>query len=124
MQCKYLKQNDEPCEANAMLNTEYCFSHNPETKEAKLLAVTKGGQTPKKNYNPLPAIELTDSKSVVNLLINTIGEVRAGTTDIRVANCIGFLASHLIKALELSDLENRITEIERLTIERVTNKPL
>ena len=86
------------------------------------MAVIKGGKALKKNYDPLPPIELTDSKSVVTLLTTTISQVRAGKIDLRVANCVGFLASHLIKALELSDLENRVMEIEKLTLERITYK--
>jgi hypothetical protein len=122
MQCQYLKPNSEQCQANAMLEALYCFSHNPETQEAKKMAVIKGGKALKKNYDPLPPIELTDSKSVVTLLTTTISQVRAGKIDLRVANCVGFLASHLIKALELSDLENRVMEIEKLTLERITYK--
>lgn len=122
MQCQYLKPNNEQCEANAMFETVYCFSHNPESQEAKIMAVTKGGKALRKNYEPLPPIDLSDSKSVVTLLTTTISQVRAGTIELRVANCVGFLASHLIKALELSDLENRVTEIEKLTLERITYK--
>ncbi|MEK7617590.1 MAG: hypothetical protein AAB410_00420 [Patescibacteria group bacterium] len=122
MICTFIKPDQEQCQANAMTDSVYCFSHNPEMREEKKMAVTKGGLSPKKNYTPLPPIELTDSKSVVNLLVATIGQVRAGTVELRVANCIGFLASHLIKALELSDLENRVKEIERLTLERITYK--
>ena len=105
-----------------MNSSELCFTHNPDTKEAKQSAVIRGGKSPKKNYNPLPSIELIDNKGVVNLLVATINEVRAGEIDLRVANCIGFLSGHLLRALEISELEGRVETIERVILERKTSR--
>lgn len=118
MRCEFIKLNKEQCNANAMRNSQFCFTHNPETREAKQEAVIRGGKSPKKNYNPLSPVELSDSKSVVSLLSQTINEVRQGEIDLRVANCIGYLSGHLIKALEVSDLEKRVDEIEKIIKER------
>ena len=118
MQCKFIKQDNNQCEANSMQENEFCFTHNPETKEAKHQAVIKGGNSPKKNYNPLTPVEISDSRSVVKLLATTINEVRQGEIDLRVANCIGYLAGHLIKALEVSEIESRMETIERVILER------
>lgn len=120
--CKFIKSNKEQCQANAMKGSKFCFTHNPETKEAKQIAVTRGGRSPKKNYNPLTPVEITDNKSVVNLLIATVNEVRAGEIDLRVANCIGFLSGHLLRALEISELEGRVETIERVILERKTTR--
>lgn len=124
MRCRFIKPNNQRCEANAMQDNDFCFSHNPETTEAKHSAVIRGGKSPKKNYNPLPPIELADNKSVVNLLAITINEVRQGAIDLRVANCIGYLAGHLIKALEVADLENRVAAMEKIVSEKVINKKM
>ena len=112
--CKFKKINGARCNAWAMTDSEFCFTHNPEMKKAKQEAVIKGGKSPKKNHNLLPPVEITDNKSVANLLAQTINEVRMGKIDLRVANCIGYLSGHLIKALEISDLEKRISEIEEI----------
>ena len=122
MQCQFIKLNNDQCEANPMKDSEFCFTHNPETKEAKRLAAIKGGKSPKKNYDPLTPVEISDNKSVVNLLATTINEVRQGEIDLRVANCIGYLAGHLIKALEVSEIESRIETIERVILERKTRR--
>ncbi len=118
MQCKFIKQDNDQCQANAMQDNELCFTHNPEVSEAKHQAVIKGGSSPKKNYNPLLPVEIKDAKSVVNLLAITVNEVRQGEIDLRVANCIGYLAGHLIKALEVSEIESRMETIERVILER------
>lgn len=115
MICNYIKSNSSQCEANAMTNSTLCFTHNPEMETERQIAVRKGGSSPKKNYDSLPVLTITDSKSVVSLLITTINEVRAGEVDIRVANCIGYLSGALIKAFEISDLEQRVQKIEKIS---------
>src|SRR3989344_2939145 len=113
MQCKFIKLNKKQCNANALRDTDFCFSHNPATKEEKKEAVIKGGKSPKKNYNPLPKIKIDNTSDVTKLLTVTINEVRAGEINLRVANCIGYLSGHLIRAFEVSDLEKRVEEIEK-----------
>ncbi len=118
MKCITIKPNKTRCGANAMKDSRFCFTHNPQTKDAKSIAVQKGGQAVRKSPDPLPVIEIRDAKSIATLLISTINEVRAGTTEIRIANCVGYLAGHLIKAFELTTVEDRLVEIERVILER------
>lgn len=110
--CKFIKTGDEKCEAWAMTDSNFCFSHNPEMEEAKKEAVIKGGQSPKKNFNPLPPVKIKDNKDVVKLVSQVINEVRQGVVDVRVANCLFYGSGMLIRALEISDLEERIGKLE------------
>lgn len=116
--CQHSKEGGERCEAWAMTDSEFCFRHNPETKEERALASARGGMTPKKNGHPLPPIEIGKPQDVVLLLADTINKVRAGEMDTRVANCLGVLSGHLIKAMEVSELEGRVETIERVILER------
>jgi hypothetical protein len=122
MKCKYIKENKEQCEANSMKNNDYCFTHNPEMEKSRAIAVKKGGEAIRKNYTPLPSVKIDNTKDITQLLISTINEVRAGNVELRVANCIGYLAGHLIKAFEVSTIEDRLIEIERVVMERKTYK--
>ncbi len=97
-----------------MTGSQYCFSHNPDTTVAKRQATIKGGKSPKKNHTALPPVELKEVRDVANLLVLTINEVRGGAIDLRAANCIGYLAGHLVKTFEISELEKRMDEIENL----------
>jgi len=114
MRCSYTKKDKKQCSANAMIGSKFCFTHNPDTRKQKKEAVIKGGKMSKRNYSSLPPIALDQSKDVVALLATTINEVRAGTIELRVANCIGYLSGHLIKALEVSELEERVSKIEEI----------
>lgn len=118
MQCTFIKENNEQCQANAITDSDFCFSHDPNMEEAKIIATTKGGQSPKRNYNPLPPIEIAGSKDIIRLLVTTIGEVRQGEIDIRVANCVGFLAGHLIRAFEIGEVNEKLELFNSLIIER------
>ena len=114
MKCKHKKSSGKKCNAYAMQGSDFCYSHNPEiSKEAKKLAQSNGG---KKNVtilkNSFDPIIIKNSKDVPNLLIDTINKVRSGKLEIRIANCIGYLSGHLIKAFEQSDLEKRIEDLE------------
>jgi len=114
--CQFIKSDGEECKANAMRDNEFCFSHNPDMEEERMSAVSRGGRAPRKAYEPLPEVKIENTKDVVNLLSTTISEVRAGSVELRVANCIGYLSGHLIKAFEISELEDRIIKLERLLV--------
>lgn len=112
MRCKFTKPNGDQCEANAMKDSVLCFTHNPAVAEKKKAAVSKGGKSPRRNHQPIGAIEINNTKDIVGLIIQTINEVREGTIEVRVANCIFYGTGHLIKAFEIIDLDERITRLE------------
>jgi len=107
-----------------MRGSKLCYFHNPHIPdEEKRQARAKGGQSNKIIIqSALPAIPLREVRDVVALLEDTTNRVRSGEVDIKIANTLGFLAGHLIKALELAQLEGRVEEIERVILERRTNR--
>ncbi len=113
MQCKYLKTDGEQCGANALIIGDYCFTHSPDMEVERQLATSKGG---KHSYKEALVItgekSVKTSKDIADLLESTINEVRAGKLDVKIANCVGYLASHLIKAIESADLEERLEKLE------------
>lgn len=115
MKCIYIKPDKLPCQANAMKDSEYCFRHNPDTEEARYLASQKGGKqaTDASELASLPELKIETSTDVKRLLIDTVNRVRTGELDIRRANTIGYLAGHLTKAIEVSDLEEKVRRLER-----------
>lgn len=120
MKCKYLKENNEQCQANSMVNSDYCYLHNPNiTKEEKQLVQSQGGKANNiKIDEELPEIEIKSTNDVVKLLEDTVNRVRKGQIDIRIANTLAYIAGHLIKALEISDVGKRLERFERVIYER------
>ncbi len=121
MKCRFIKHNGEKCGSNAMKKGEFCFFHNPDSDEARKQAQSSGG---KGNVvvvkEPLAPVEIKEVSDVVFLLEDNVNRVRSGEIDVRVGNCIGVLSGHLIKALEVASIANRVEIIERAILERKT----
>src|SRR3989338_6820943 len=118
MMCIFIKENKKRCGANPMIKSRFCFYHNPEvSQEEKLEAQIRGGMANKVGVKePLPIIRVQNTKDVVSLLEDTISRVRNGSLDLKIANTIGYLSGHLLKALETSDLEERMEKLEEIAL--------
>lgn len=121
--CKFVKKNNEQCSAYAMQNSDYCFLHNPDiSDDLKKQIQSKGGQGNKAQIaKPLPAVKIGKGKHVIDLLEDTINRVRGGELDIKIANCLGQLANVLLRAIEITNLENKVETVERIILERKNN---
>ena len=114
MNCSALRDDQSTCKAYAMTGSGFCYLHNPDISQVdKREAQARGGRGNKETpAEPLPPVTLRDTSDVISLIEKTINEVRAGTLDVKTANCLGYLAGHFVKAVEISELEKRLGEIE------------
>jgi len=124
MKCKHTKENGEQCNANAMSESEFCYLHNPDiSEETKKEAQARGGSNRAVVVKePLPEMPIKKMPDVALLLADTISRVRAGKMDTRIATTLGYLAGHLTKALEASELEERFEKLEKLVNEQVNKR--
>ena len=122
MKCTYIKDNGEQCKANAMQEEAFCYLHNPAIpEEQKREAQTRGGANRALTVSEaLPVIHIKKPRDTIKLLADTIDRVRAGEMDVRIANSIGVLSGHLIKAFEITQLNERVEIIERVVMEKRT----
>lgn len=117
MKCQFNKSGKQ-CHANAMKDGEFCFSHNPATKQKHLDAVKRGGSVKYANgLIPAEPLDLSTPKTLLPLLADTINRVRKvepdGSLDVKRANSIAILASKMIEAQKMLILEERITNLEK-----------
>ena len=108
--CAMMKSDGTPCGGFAVNGSEHCFAH--AHPDGWTEANHRGGQAVRKNPHPLPPLKLQQPTEVVALLADTINRVRSGELDLRVANCIGYLAGHLTRAIETAELDDRLKTIE------------
>ena len=122
MQCSFMKPDGTQCNANAMSGLDYCYTHNPDiSDEEKREAKQRGGQARALTIaNPLPVLPINEPNDAVLLIADTINRVRAGELDIKTANCLGFLSDKLLRAFEVSKLNDRVEIIERVILEKKT----
>jgi hypothetical protein len=118
MQCQFIKEDGSQCGAMAMKEATFCFSHNPDTQEEKQLAVQKGGFASKKTDMNLIPVDIKTPQQVAALLEDTINRVRNGEIPPNIANTIGYLAGHMLKALEVSEMDQRVEMIESVLFQR------
>jgi hypothetical protein len=120
MKCEFIKPDETKCEAHAIKDSEFCYFHNPDiSDEDKREAQSNGGKTKALTLKePLPVLPIAKPEDAVLLVADTINRVRAGTLDIRTANCLGFLSDKLLKAFETSRLNDRVEIIERVVLEK------
>jgi hypothetical protein len=120
MQCQHQKRDGKRCRAAALTGQTRCAMHAQPGRAAEL--GSKGGRrravgSPgdlREFAAPRTAADLRD------LLAESIIEIRAGKLDPRIANALGYLGASYLRALEVSDVESRLSELEmvQLTQER------
>lgn len=118
--CTLTKEDGSPCHAFKIRGSKFCFLHDPNHAEERSLAQFRGGQALKRIRlkEPLPSVQVGSAKETVIFLNQLINEAREGKIDGKLANALGYLVSILLKGFEVSELEDKLTSIERLVIER------
>jgi hypothetical protein len=121
MKCAFIKPDGSQCNANPISDSEFCFFHDPKSKEKQKEAQISGGKANKVVLKEaLPVLTINESRDVIMLLIDTINRVRSGEIDIRLANCLGVLSGQLIKAFEMSQISDRVEIVEQKILEKKT----
>lgn len=111
-QCNHFKADGLQCGAPRQKNSPFCFTHDPDKANERMLAWKAGGHA-KRILPELKPIKLDKPRDAVKLLAQTINEVRKGEIDPRIATAIFYGANTLLKAFELAELEDRLDAIER-----------
>lgn len=116
MQCSFTKPNKQRCGAKCVTDSEFCFFHDPDTREEHHEATVRGGKERLKPGATLPPdtpdLPLRTSEDVRRALEETYNGVRCGRLAVNVGNCLAVIAQALIKAVESSDVERRLAAVE------------
>jgi len=118
--CTGKKSNGMDCHASALPGSRFCFFHSPEHAAARRDAQSRGGLANRMATLPAdaPNVKVENCADVVELLCQTISQVRRGEIDPRVANGVGYLVNIILTATGQRELESRIAELELLVKHR------
>jgi|SRR5712692_5074877 len=111
--CTAKKDNGERCGAWAMKEKTKCALHWDPGRAAKLGA--KHGHMAALPSDLNAPTTLEDPKTadqVRNVLAETITQVRRRKLDTRTANALAYVATSLLRAIEVGDIESRLKELE------------
>jgi hypothetical protein len=121
--CEALTKRGEPCQAPALLDSSYCPHHDPARELARRAERARGGRA--RHGRTIGTVgglavpvELATLADVVELLRQEITAVRQLESSFNRGRTIGYLASVAARALEASELESRLAELERMYAER------
>lgn len=112
MDCQFTKDNGDSCKAKTVKDSPFCVFHNPEYQETRRIAARNGGLNSRKNSLDLPQRTIRTPNDVVLVLEETLNYLRAGNIHPNYSNAIFIGCNVLLKALEQSEVMQRIEAIE------------
>ncbi len=112
--CKHIKDDGTRCRARKVHGSDYCFFHDPARAAERAAARQAGGRKGKAPVLPpeTPQRPVKTACDVIELLAETIHQVRVGELDPRVGNCVGYLSGIILKANEQGEMEQRLAALE------------
>jgi general stress protein YciG len=110
--CRTATKAGRQCAAPAIRGGIYCALHNDPDRAAQL--GRKGGATNRKVYegNEREIRPPQNACDVKNLLAEAMAEIRTGRMDPKLGTTLGYLGMSLLKAIETSDIEERLEKLE------------
>ena len=117
MKCTKKLFNNEQCQANAQKDNEYCFRHDPEAKEAALIASRKGGQNRTLQGVYGDPVSIETPHDVKRFLAQVINAVWSDGIPVQVGTSMGFLTRCWLDAYEASDVSDRLDNIEKRVVD-------
>lgn len=123
--CKATTKSGEPCKAKPVFGSDYCAFHDPARAETFQKGRVEGGKSGKlatlaavKPWRgvagEVDVLRAVTPAELVNLLCETIDDVRVGAIDPKVGNAVGYLAGVIVKIQQYEALDERLQAIEEV----------
>ncbi len=114
--CQKTKADGSRCKVRVINGSSFCYFHDPAKAHERQAAQRAGGIARSRQAAVLP-LETPDWQvrkisDVVEILGQTLNQVRRGQIDPRVANSVAYISGVLLKAMERGPMEERITTLE------------
>lgn len=114
--CQGTKKNGDPCGSPAAGDDGYCFWHSPNISHAQRhAAAAKGGLMCRPKVLPPTAadVRLSSPEACLELLQESVGQMRRGDIDIKVMNSIAYSVTAACRVWEVA-LSAKLNKLEKL----------
>ncbi len=110
--CRAKTKAGQHCAAPVIRGGVYCALHNDPDRAAQL--GRKGGANNRKVYegNDREIPPPRNACDVKNLLANAMADIQAGRMNPKLGTTLGYLGVSLLKAIEISEIEQRLESLE------------
>lgn len=110
---KIIEKTGKWCKGPAVLESGFCFRHDPVQKEVALLASQKGGFN--RGVSPLQLgeeVSINSPEEVKAFLSKVINAIWTGKASPAVGTTMGFLTRVWLDANDKSELQDRLKKVE------------
>lgn len=113
--CEALTTNGERCQAPPLRGGRFCFHHDPSKAAAREEARRRGGKAAHgmDPEAPRPEVKLRAIGDVLRLFEVASSDILQQPASLGRARALAYLGGHILRALELSELERRIAALEQ-----------
>ena len=121
MKCEATTKAGDRCKAPALHGDTFCFHHSPDRAKERAAARRRGGLRLHHGDGggERPEARIEEVADVLRLLETAARDVLSRKPSVQRARALVYVSGTALKALETSDLEERITALERrLNVER------
>lgn len=115
--CKAKTKAGNPCRAPAVGKNGFCFFHDPAREVERQAAREKGARMKPSRVIKLDGATAIETAAEVQSLLAAMIEDVLGGGDVRRARTAGYLAGIVLRAIELSEVERRLGELEALVFD-------
>ncbi len=122
--CAGYKKNGDRCECPATGDDGFCFWHSPKVSpEERRAAVVKGGlmSRPKALPPETPDARLRSPESCLQLLEESVSQLRRGELDIKIMNSISYAVTTATKVWEVA-ISDKLDRLEKLVNGRIRRR--
>ena len=114
--CKATRRDGRPCGAYAVEGSDFCYWHDPALTDERRANSARGGHA--RHGRKLGTtgggepVTLESVADVLPLLARELAAVLSLEKSVSRARAVGYLAGVVIKAFEVSDLQERVEALE------------
>ncbi len=115
-QCKAKTQTGQPCRAQALKGSKYCFTHSPATGAQRAAARKRGGLNRRVTHHGDASLipgEVKTLEDANKILAYVLAEVIPMENSIARARLLLALYDSFLKSFEIGELEERIRVLEQ-----------
>jgi hypothetical protein len=115
-QCGAVKADGQWCHARALVNSQFCYFHNPASADERIAASRRGGERNRAATLPAdtPDFPLATATDASALIGRTINQLLRGEIDPKIATAVGYLVTVKVKAADTGTLERRLAALEAI----------
>jgi hypothetical protein len=114
--CRAKTGSGRPCGAPALRESQFCSLHADPDRASKLGRKSAAVRSSSEASEKSPAIAECPvpktASDVKEILAQTMADIRAGKTNPKLGTTLAYIATALLRAIEVSDLENRLRGME------------